>query len=164
MVSRRMPGPLRGAFIAVVAAAIGTGGTLAGSAIATANASHNLTTQIRHEDQTRQADLRRDAYAKFVSVATRYIIDIQIDASDRSALHTDLHDIIAAYSEIQFVGSREAAQLAGKIWQDLNDITNDFNDSKVNQDGANHRASAAARVTIDRFVPVGRKDVNRIPS
>ena len=164
MVSRRMSEPLRGAFIAVVAAAIGTGGTLAGSAIATANASHNLTTQIRHEDQIRQADLRRVAYAKFVSVATRYIIDIQIDVSDQSAARADLHDVIAAYSEIQLVGSQEAAQLAITIWQDLNEISNDFNDGKVDQAGANGRASAAADMMFKHFVPVGRKDVNRIPS
>lgn len=164
MVSRRMPDPLRGAFIAVVAAAIGTGGTLAGSAIATANASHNLTTQIRHEDQTRQADLRRDAYAKFVSVATRYIIDIQTDASNQSATLTDLHDIIAAYSEIQFVGSPEAAQLANTIRQDLNDISNEFNDGKVDQAEATDRTQADIDMTFNRFVPVGRKDLNRIPS
>jgi hypothetical protein len=164
MVGRRMPEALRGAFIAVVAAAIGTGGTLAGSAIATANASHNLTIQIRHEDQTRQADLRRVAYANFVSVATRYIIDIQIDVSDPSTARADLHDVIAASSEIQLVGSLEAAQLATKIGQDLNGITNDFHDGKVDQAGANGRATAAFQMTFDRFVPVARTDVNRIPS
>jgi hypothetical protein len=160
MVSERMPEPLRGAFIAIVAAAIGTGGTLAGSAIASANASHNLTIQISHEDQTRQADLRRVAYAKFVSVAARYIIDIQTDVSNQSAVRADLHDVIAADSEIQLVGSREAVQLATKIWQDLNGITNDFNDGNVDQAGANGRAGAAADMTFDRFVPVARKDVN----
>jgi hypothetical protein len=164
MVSRRMSEPLRGAFIAVVAAAIGTGGTLAGSAIATANASHNLTIQIRHEDQTRQADLRRVAYAKFVSVATRYIIDIQTDVSDQSAARADLHDVVAAYSEIQLVGSPEAAQLAVEIGQELNGITNDFHNGKVYQDGASSRATAAFGTVRDRFVPVGKKDVNRIPS
>ena len=164
MVSRRMPDPLRGAFIAVVAAAIGTGGTLAGSAIATANASHNLTTQIRHEDQIRQADLRRDAYAKFVSVAIRYIIDIQTNVSDQSTARADLHDVVAAYSEIQLVGSPEAAQLAVKIGQELIDITNKFYNGKVYQDGASSRAGAAADMVRDDFVPVARTDVNRIPS
>jgi len=160
MVSRRMPDPLRGAFIAVVAAAIGTGGTLAGSAIATANASHNLTTQIRHEDQTRQADLRRDAYAKFVSVALRYIIDIQTNVSDQSTARADLHDVIAAYSEIQLVGSPEAAQLAVKIGHELSDITNEFYNGKVYLDGAASRAGAAADMTFNRFVPVAKKDLN----
>ena len=164
MVSRRMPDALRGAFIAVVASAIGTGGTLAGSAIATANASHNLTTQIRHEDQTRQADLRRDAYAKFVSVATRYIIDIETDVSDQRAAITDIHDIIAAISEIHFIGSLEAAQLAEKIGKDLNKISNDFHGGKVGQAGAYARAQADADVMFNRFIPVGRTDVNRIPS
>ncbi len=164
MVSRRMPELQRGAVIAVVAAAIGTGGTLAGSAIATANASHNLTIQIRHEDQTRQADLRRDAYAKFVSVATRYIIDIETDVSDQRAAKTDIHDVVAAYSEIHFIGSSEAAQLAEKIGLELNAITNDFMDGKVGRAGAHDRAEAAVDVMLNRFVPVGRNDVNRIPS
>ncbi len=159
MVSQRTPEPLRGAFIAIVAAAIGTGGTLAGNAIANANASHNLTTQIGHEDQTRQADLRREAYAEFVSVATRYIIDIQTDVNNQSAARADLHDIIAAYSEIRFVGSLEVARLAAKIWHDLNDITIDFFNGDVGPGSANHRAETVAIMVLNRFVPAGRKDL-----
>ncbi len=163
MVSERMPEPLRGAFIAIVAAAIGTGGTLAGNAIATANASHNLTTQIGHEDQTRQADLRRAAYAEFVSVATRYIIDIQTNVKNQSAARADVHDIIAAYSAIRFVGSPEAARLAEKIWHDLNGITNDFHNGDEDERGANDRAQTVANTVLNRFVPAGRKDLSRFP-
>jgi len=158
-----MPEPLRGAFIAIVAAAIGTGGTLAGNAIATANASHNLTTQIGHEDQTRQADLRRAAYAEFVSVATRYIIDIQTNVKNQSAARADVHDIIAAYSAIRFVGSPEAARLAEKIWHDLNGITNDFHNGDEDERGANDRAQTVANTVLNRFVPAGRKDLSRFP-
>jgi len=158
MVSERTPEPLRGAFIAIVAAAIGTGGTLAGNAIATGNASHNLTTQIRHEDQTRQADLRREAYAEFVSVATRYIIDIQTNVTNQSAVRADLHDIIAASSAIRFVGSPEAARLAEKIWHDLSDITNAFyNDHDAHR--AYDGAASVADMVLSRFVPAGRKDL-----
>ncbi len=163
MVSQRTPEPLRGEFIAIVAAAIGTGGTLAGNAIANANASHNLTTQIGHEDQTRQADLRREAYAEFVSVATRYIIDIQTDVNNQSAARADLHDIIAAYSEIRFVGSLEVARLAAKIWHDLNDITIDFFNGDVGPGSANHRAETVAIMVLNRFVPAGRKDLGPFP-
>ena len=163
MVSERMPEPLRGAFIAIVAAAIGTGGTLAGNAIATANASQNLTTQIGHEDQTRQADLRREAYAEFVSVATRYIIDIQTNVNKQSAVRADVHDIIAAYSAIRFVGSPEAARLAEQIWLDLNGITNDFYSGHENPGGANDRAESVFEMVLKRFVPAGRMDLSRFP-
>jgi hypothetical protein len=75
-VSDRGREPLRGAAIAIVAAAIAAGGTLAGNYMATLSANDQLTVQIAHEDHIRQYDLRRDTYRRFLQVASEYQEDL----------------------------------------------------------------------------------------
>jgi hypothetical protein len=124
--------PLRGAFIAIIAAAIAAAGTLAGNALASANARDQLTAQIEHEDSVRQDDLRRDAYNRFVSVASKYQVDLErfsIISTEKEAISlnqlvaTDLSQIESVWSEVQLVGSIKAASLAGSVRDALDQIT-----------------------------------------
>jgi hypothetical protein len=134
MAGNRTHEPLRAAFIAILAAAIGAGGTLAGNAIASANAHDQLAAQFAHEDRVRQVDLRRDAYEKFISTASQYRIDIlrlvtlqEAHQTDRKTvlkvLSTDSAQILTVSAEIQVVGSAKAASLALAVRKDLDAIT-----------------------------------------
>ena len=76
MASNRTREPLRGAFIAILAAAIGAGGTLLGNQLASTNARQQVSAQLSHDDSVRQSELRRTAYAKFTAAATHYEIDL----------------------------------------------------------------------------------------
>jgi hypothetical protein len=133
MADSRRREPLRGALIAIVAAAIAAGGTLAGNALASANARDQLTAQIEHEDSIRHDDLRRDAYTRFISVASKYEVDLRRFslantekevASTNQIVATDISEIEAVWSEVQLVGSAKAAGLAGAVRDALNKIAN----------------------------------------
>jgi len=101
--------PLRGASIAILAAAIGSFGSLIGVVVASANAPADVRAQLDHEDQVRLFDLRRDAYQRFISVATQYVLDVQAGRVDESTTIRDTHELLAASSEIHLVGSNDAA-------------------------------------------------------
>jgi hypothetical protein len=77
MANNRAREPLRGAFIAILAAAIAAGGTLLGSQLANANARQQLSAQLSHEDRVRQYEVRRDAYENFFSTAGQYELDLE---------------------------------------------------------------------------------------
>jgi hypothetical protein len=132
MVNQEKREPLRGAVIAVVAAAIGAAGTLAGNYLASLNAQDQLAAQIAHENSVRRDDLRRDSYRRFISVATKYQTDLgnftlaesQADSSRlERELANDVTQIQSVWSEIQLVGSDKAADLALEVRDALNDIT-----------------------------------------
>jgi hypothetical protein len=147
MADSRRREPLRGALIAIVAAAIAAGGTLAGNALASANARDQLAAQIEHEDSIRQDDLRRNAYTRFISVASKYQVDLQrfsLATTEKEAsstnqiVATDISEIESVWSEVQLVGSAKAAGLAGAVRDALNKVTN--NASRMDSDEIGRRA------------------------
>ena len=133
MAGNRTSEPLRGAFIAILAAAIGAGGTLLGNAIASANARDQLVAQFAHDNRVRQVDLRREVYEKFITAASQYQSDIVrltvLAAGRQSNLKTilkvvtgDSAQMLTLLSEVQVVGSANAASLARAVRNDLDDI------------------------------------------
>jgi hypothetical protein len=91
---------------------------LGGSYLANSNAKEQLSLQIAHETTVRQADLRRDAYKRFIIVANEYQSDLQdilpaIDEKRFSKLAGEIDRdsvrIHSIYAEIQLVGSDVAA-------------------------------------------------------
>jgi hypothetical protein len=134
MASNRISGPLQGAFIAIFAAAIGAGGTLAGNAIASANAHDQLVAQLAHDDSVRQLDLRRDAYENFIAAASQYQFDLirlaVLAANQQSNVKTELKVLtgdsahtLTLWSEVQVVGSAKAARLGLAVRTYLDAIT-----------------------------------------
>ncbi len=168
MAGKRISEPLRGAFIAMAAAAIGAGGTLAGNSLAGANARDQLAAQIEHEDNVRQDDLRRDAYQEFISAASQYQIDLRVvaqiaAAQQRPSTEKDLRDITndsaqiqIVWSKIEVVGSAKAADLAGGIRKALDDIA----EGGLTPDEIETRAVQIFPM-LDRFVEAVRDELNK---
>jgi hypothetical protein len=159
--------PLRGALIAIVAAVIAAGGTLAGNAVASANARDQLTAQIEHEDSIRQDDLRRDAYTRFISVASRYEIDLlrfslanteKEVSSTNQIVATDYSEIQAAWSEVQLVGSTKAAGLAGAVRGALDQITNKASGMDLEEIG---RRAQRVEPKLRLFINAAREELNK---
>jgi hypothetical protein len=135
MASNRTREPLRGAFIAILAAAIGAAGTLLGNQLASANTRHTLSVQLDHDDSARLYELRRDVYAKFISAVSQYEVGL-IRAAEHSAnqqsqslSETDLKELTgdfaqlqSEWAEVQVVGSTKAAGLATVVRKGLDDI------------------------------------------
>ncbi len=67
----------KGAYIAIIAAAIGSFGSLIGVVVASSNARHNIERQLSDAHEVRQADLRREVYEGFASAAGKYLIDLE---------------------------------------------------------------------------------------
>jgi hypothetical protein len=159
--------PLRGAAIAIVAAAIAAGGTLAGSYTATLSARDQLTAQIAHEDSIRQYDLRRDTYKRFILVAHEYQEDLgnfamSTDKKRASELEKDLSNDVSrietVVSEIELVGGTETGKLAGAIRNALNDA--------VFATGTESPAKIKSRVDgtfpmLDSFIEAAREELNK---
>jgi hypothetical protein len=167
MADSRRREPLRGALIAIVAAAIAAGGTLAGNALASANARDQLAAQIEHEDSVRQDDLRRDAYKRFISVASKYEVDLRRFSlistekevsSTNQTIATDISEIEAVWSEVQLVGSAKAAGLAGTVRDALNQITN--NAGGIDFDEIGLRAQRV-EPKIRLFINAAREELNK---
>src|SRR5918993_2722747 len=122
MASNRTREPLRGAFIAILAAAIGAGGTLLGNQLASSNAREQVAAQLSHDDSVRQSESRRDAYVNFISGVSEYEIDLQrvvLLSGDKPPSKRELEELIGDVarletlsSVVQVVGSAEAAGLA----------------------------------------------------
>jgi len=168
MASNRIREPLRGAFIAILAAAIGAGGTLAGNAIASANAHDQLAAQFAHDDRARQVDLRRDAYENFITAASRYQFDLVrlgiLAANGQSNSNTELKvltgdsaQILTLWSEVQLVGSAKAASLARAVRNDLDDIT--FSRPDLAPEQAVSKA-LKTKAKLQLFVNVARVELN----
>lgn len=151
MARARTSEPLRGAFIAIIAAAIGALGTLGGNALSNANA-QNL---LKHDDQVRQDDLRLNAYSEFTSVATGYVIRLKTGKTGRS----DIREIVAASGNVQLVGSRGAANQAYKIQQALTEITAGALSRDLDLEEAKKRARETG-LEITTFVDLARAELN----
>jgi hypothetical protein len=127
MASTRTREPLRGAFIAILAAAIAALGTLVGSQLAASNARDQLSVQLSHDDSVRQHEALRDAYTNFISATSQAKLDalrvLQVDielqrnttATELKELHADAAQLEALSADIQMIGSRKAAGLASTV-------------------------------------------------
>jgi hypothetical protein len=167
VVSDRAREPLRGAGIAIVAAAIAAGGTLAGNYMATLSAHDQLTAQIAHEDNVRQYDLRRDTYRRFLQVANEYQEDLgnfAIAADEKTAsklekdLANDVSRVQTAVSEIELIGSTEAGKLAVAVRDALNDAV--FATGTEDSDKIKSRVDKTFPM-VDSFIAVAREELNR---
>ena len=151
MARARTSEPLRGAFIAIIAAAIGALGTLGGNALSNANA-QNL---LKHDDEVRQDDLRLDAYSEFTSVATGYVIRLETGRTGGS----DVLEIVAASGNVQLVGSRGAANQAFEIQQALIRITNGVLSRDLDLEEAKKGAKETEPL-ISTFVDLASAELN----
>jgi hypothetical protein len=134
MASNRTREPLRGAFIAILAAAIGAAGTLLGNQLASSNAREQVAVQLSHDDSVRQSESRQDAYANFIAGVSEYEIDLErvvLLSGDKPPSKTDLKELIGDVarletlsSVVQVVGSAKAAGLAVGIRKALDKILN----------------------------------------
>jgi hypothetical protein len=154
MANNRAREPLRGAFIAILAAAIAAGGTLLGSQLANANARQQLSAQLSHEDRVRQYEVRRDAYENFFSAAGQYELDLEtvsvlaaekggsLSVKDFRELTDDAARLLTVTAEVQVFGSAKAVNLANAVRNDLNDILNSALSDRLSPEDTNKRANA----------------------
>jgi hypothetical protein len=160
MASDRTREPLRGALIAIVAAAIGALGTLGGNALSTANARALL----ENENEVRQEDLRRDAYEGFVTAATKLVLEIQAvsvtEKGDFSAFKRDYLEVIETLSAVRLVGSREAAGLAYTIADDLIKLGNGLNDGLDPVEARDRAGVIATEKLYGDFVSTGIEELS----
>jgi hypothetical protein len=134
MATNRAREPLRGAFIAILAAAIAAGGTLLGSQLASANARQQLSAQLSHDDRVRLYEVRREVYSRFISAASQYELDLArvavlnaekgLSVKVFKELTGDGSRLLTVTAEVQVVGSAKAASLAKAVRNDLDDILN----------------------------------------
>jgi hypothetical protein len=163
----------RGPLIAIVAAAIGSLGSLIGVVVANSNATHGLQTQLSHEDRVRKEDLRREAYERFVTSANTYLIDLErivtADAlADRNPTEAELKTIFddhnhtqVALSATQFVGS-EKAHKSGKVVLDkLDGLLNALSNGSLSVDDQKGMDTAEKSIldAMDAFVTLGRDEL-----
>jgi hypothetical protein len=171
MASNRTREPLRGAFIAILAAAIGAGGTLLGNQLASANAGQQLSVQLSHDDSVRQSELRRAVYAKFIAAASQYELDLErvpaiaankgsLNEKEFRELTDDGGRLLSVSSEVQVVGSAKAASLAEAVRNDLDDILNLGLSGRLSPEEMNARANANER-KLSLFVGAAHDELNK---
>jgi hypothetical protein len=172
MATNRAREPLRGAFIAILAAAIAAGGTLLGSQLASANARQQLSAQLSHDDRVRLYEVRRDVYSRFISAASQYEGDLErvsylalvtkgpVLDKDFRAVTDDSDRLLAVTSEVQVVGSAKAVSLAKAARNDLNDILNLALSNRLSPKDTNIRANRN-EVKLNLFVGAARDELNK---
>ena len=171
MATNRAREPLRGAFIAILAAAIAAGGTLLGSQLASANARQQLSAQLSYEDRVRQFEVRHDAYENFISAAGQYELDLErvpvlaavkgsLSVKDFRALTGDGGRLLAVTSEVQLVGTAKAASLAEAARKDLDDILNLGLSDRLSPEDTQSRANANER-KLNLFVAAAHDELNK---
>src|SRR6266508_3914175 len=109
----------KGAYIAIIAAAIGSFGSLIGVVVASSNARHNIERQLSDAHEVRQADLRREVYEGFASAAGKYLIDLEFTVtadvqagrstteSELRTIFDDFYGMDIALSNVRLVGTEE---------------------------------------------------------
>jgi hypothetical protein len=133
MVSNRRWEPLWGALLAILAAAIGAGGTLAGNHLANVHARAQLAAQFAHDDSARQDDVRRKAYSGFVLAVSEYQKDLTSGAAQLgdppNPSRAMISDIIAdsaqvrtAWADVQVVGGSKTTRLATAVREALDAV------------------------------------------
>jgi hypothetical protein len=171
MASNRTREPLRGAFIAILAAAIGAAGTLLGNQLASSNAREQVAAQLSHDDSVRHSELRRAAYAKFTAAAIQYerdLVRVTVIAGSKGSLgekeFTKLTDddgrLSTVSADVQVVGSAKAASLAEAVRKDLNEIFNLGLSGRLSGDETIARANADED-KLNLFVRAAHDELNK---
>jgi len=151
---------LRGASIALVAAAIGSIGSLVGVFVANSNARDNLAAQLEHEDDMRLFDLKREAYQEFFVTAVNFLFDTEAfllgeeGALDKQTARHKFRKLVAAASGIYLIGTADAALNAQSVVGDFSLM--------VGQQGVDLSRDNVARVweDADHDIEVFMNDAN----
>jgi hypothetical protein len=126
--------PLRGAIIAILAAAIGAGGTLIGNQLASVNARTQQRAEFSHDDSARRQESQQGSYTKFTAASkhseTDLIIVLQHDfqtgqptsEKEFKEVFRDEALLYTAWSDVQTVGSIKAAALATEVLDTFDEI------------------------------------------
>ena len=118
---------IAGALIAVTAALIGAGGTVAGVLVSNQSARWSLNQELRQQDSIRQADLRREAYQDFFhATADYYYILRETNSGTRTANGFGPKDfkekrleLNKALNDVSILGSETAFQFADQTCDTL---------------------------------------------
>jgi hypothetical protein len=168
MASTRTREPLRGAFIAILAAAIAALGTLAGNQLAASNARDQLSVQLSYEDSVRQHDAVQDAYTNFIAATSQAKLDalrvLQVDIerqrnttpAELKEIHADAAQLEALSADIQMIGSRKAASFASAVTKAYDDLVFIPNQSTAEL----HRGALAVQPKLDDFVSNAHAELN----
>jgi hypothetical protein len=145
---------------------------LLGSQLASANARQQLSAQLSHDDRIRQYEVRRDVYARFISAASQYELDLETDAviaaekgsslsvKDLRELTDDGGRLLAVTSEVQVVGGVKAVSLAKAVRNDLDKILNLVVFGGLSPEDTNSRANANER-KLNLFVAAAHDELNK---
>jgi hypothetical protein len=167
MASTKTPEPLRGAFIAILAAAIAALGTLAGNQLAASNARDQLRVQLSYDDSVRQHEALRDAYTNFISATSQAKLDalrvLQVDielqrnttATELKELHADAAQLEALWADILMIGSRKAAGFASAVTKAYDALVLTPNQSAEKL----HKGTLALQPKLDAFVSNARAEL-----
>jgi hypothetical protein len=165
--STKTPEPLRGAFIAILAAAIAALGTLAGNQLAASNARDQLSVQLSYDDRVRQHEALRDAYTNFISATSQAKLDalrvLQVDielqrnttATELKELHADAAQLEALWADILMIGSRKAAGFASAVTKAYDALVLTPNQSAEEL----HKGTLALQPKLDAFVSNARAEL-----
>jgi hypothetical protein len=168
MASNRRWEPLWGALIAILAAAIGAGGTLAGNQLANVHARAQLAAQFAHDESTRQDDVRRKAYSRFISAVSEYQNDLTIEADHLrdaptpskaviSEILTDSAQVRTAWAEVQVVGGTKTTRLATVVREALDAV---LQLDPLIRDKVFYIAQRDSQYKLDAFLDAARKELN----
>ena len=169
MATNRTREPLRGALIAILAAAIGAGGTLIGNQLASVNARTQQRAEFSHDDSMRRQESQQGSYIKFTAAAkhaeTDVIIVLQHDfqtgqstsEKEFKEVFGDEAQLYAAWSDVQTVGSSKEAALATKVLETFDEILSLNNPSPKTVNS--HLNIFESQLTS--FVDASRDELNR---
>ena len=168
MASNRRWEPLWAALIAILAAAIGAGGTLAGNHLANVHARTQLAAQLTHDDRARQADVRRKAYSGFISAVSEYQNDLlrEVDnlgdppkptAAQINEITADSAQLLAVWAEIQLVSGAKVTVLATKVREALDAV---FQLDPLTKEKIRFIAEKDSEDKLDSFLFAAREELN----
>jgi hypothetical protein len=171
MASNRTREPLRGAFIAILAAAIGAAGTLLGNQLASTNARQQVSAQLSHDDGVRRSELQRAAYAKFTAAAIQFERDLarvtviaeskgSFGEKEFTKLIDDEGRLSTLSADVQVVGSAKAASLAEAVRKDLDDIFNLGLAGRLSEEKTIARANANED-KLNLFISAAHDELNK---
>ncbi len=131
----------------------------------------SFSAQLSHEDRVRLYESRRDVYARFISAASQYELDLErvpvlaavkgsLSVKDFRALTGDGGRLLAVTSEVQLVGTAKAASLAEAARKDLDDILNLGLSDRLSPEDTQSRANANER-KLNLFVAAAHDELNK---
>ena len=169
MASERAQDSLRGAVIAIVAAAIGALGSLGGTYLANDNARSQLASQLAHEDMVREANVRRDVYKRFIVAVHEFesdLGDVSLATEQKrfpklaKELAQDSVRVNTVSTELLLVGSARASELAIRITDKLNRTSASV--PRLSQSEINH-LKEDAHGDLNKFLDVVLDETKKQP-